>query len=63
MRVAAEIILTNEEHAELSKQVRSQLSSVRLEQRARIMLRAAAGMQNKSIAQELGVGDEFCRAD
>ena len=56
MRVAPEIVLTNEEHAELSKLVRSKLSSVRLAQRARIVLLAAEGMQNKAIAQQLGVG-------
>ena len=56
MRVAPEIVLTSEEHAELSKLVRSKLSSVRLVQRARIVLLAADGMQNKAIAQQLGVG-------
>ena len=56
MRVAPEIVLTNEEHAELTKLVRSKLSSVRLVQRARIVLLAADGMQNKAIAQQLGVG-------
>lgn len=56
MRVAPEIVLTNEEHAELTKLVRSKLSSVRLAQRARIVLLAADGMQNKVIAQQLGVG-------
>jgi transposase len=56
MRVAPEIVLTNEEHAELSKLVRSKLSSVRIAQRARIVLLAANGMRNKDIAQQLGVG-------
>lgn len=56
MRVAPEIVLTEEEHAELAKLVRSKLSSVRLAQRARIVLLAAEGMQNKAIAQQLGVG-------
>jgi transposase len=56
MRVAPEIVLTNEEHAELAKLVRSKLSSVRLVQRARIVLLAAEEMQNKAIAQQLGVG-------
>ncbi len=56
MRVAPEIVLTSEEHAELTKLVRSKLSSVRLAQRARIVLLAAEGMQNKEIAQQLGVG-------
>ena len=56
MRVAPEIVLTNEEHAELTKLVRSKLSSVRLAQRAHIVLLAADGMQNKAIAQQLNVG-------
>lgn len=56
MRVAPEIVLTSEEHIELTKLVRSKLSSVRLAQRARILLLAAEGMQNKAIAQQLGVG-------
>ena len=56
MRVAPEIVLTSEEHIELTKLVRSKLSSVRLAQHARILLLAAEGMQNKAIAQQLGVG-------
>ena len=56
MRVAPEIVLTSEEHIELTKLVRSKLSSVRPAQRARILLLAAEGMQNKAIAQQLGVG-------
>ena len=56
MRVAPEIVLTNEEHAELSKLVRSKRTSVRLTQRAHIVLLAADGMQNKDIAEQLGVG-------
>lgn len=56
MRVAPEIVLTNEEHAELSKLARSKRTSARLVQRARIVLLAADGMQNKDIAEQLGVG-------
>ena len=56
MRVAPEIILTSEERAELTKLARSKLSSVRLVQRARIVLLAAQGMQSKDIAAELGIG-------
>ena len=56
MRVAPSIVLTNEEHAELTKLACSKLSSVRLAQRARIVLLAADGMQNKAIADQLGVG-------
>ena len=56
MRVAAEIVLTTEEQSELTKMVRSKLTSVRLAQRARIVLLAAEGLQNKEIAEQLGVG-------
>src|SRR5665811_1372603 len=56
MRVATEIDLTNEERVELMKLVRSRLTSVRLEQRAGIVLLAADGFQNKDIAQMLGIG-------
>ena len=56
MRVAPEIVLTNEEQAELTRLVRSRLTSVRLAQRARIVLLAADAMQNKDIAEQLGIG-------
>ena len=56
MRVAPEIVLTDEERAELTRLVRSRLTSVRLAQRARIVLLAAGGMQSKDIAEQLGVG-------
>ncbi len=56
MRVAPEIILTSEERAELTKLVRSKRTSVRLVERARIMLLAAGGMQSKDIAAQLGIG-------
>jgi transposase len=56
MRVAPQIELTDEERAELTKLTRSKLTSVRLVQRARIVLLAAQGLQNKEIAAELGVG-------
>ena len=56
MRVASEIVLTNEERTELMKLVRSRLISVWLEQRCGIILLAADGFQNKDIAQMLGVG-------
>jgi hypothetical protein len=48
--------LTNEERAELTKLARSKLTSVRLAQRARIVLLASQGMQSKEIAAELGIG-------
>ena len=56
MRVATEIVLNEEEQAVLEKIVRSKLSSVRLAQRAQIVLLANEGKQNKEIAQELLVG-------
>ncbi len=56
MRVAPEIVLTDEERAELAKPVRSKLTSVRLAVRARIVLLAEQGWQSKDIAAELGVG-------
>lgn len=51
-----EIVLTSEERAELTKPVRSKLTSVRLAQRARIVLLASQGVQVKDIAAELGIG-------
>jgi transposase len=56
VRVAPEIVLTGEERAELTRLVRSKLTSVRLAQRARIVLLASQGLQNKEIAVRLGVG-------
>jgi len=56
MRVAPEIILTSEERADLTKLVRSKRTSVRLVERARIVLLAAGGMQSKDIAAQLGIG-------
>ena len=56
MRVAPRIVLTGDERAELTKLSRSKLSSVRLAQRARIVLLAAGGMQNKDISVQLEVG-------
>ena len=50
MRVAPEIELTPEEQSELMKLARSERTSVRLAQRARIVLLAPEGMQNKDIA-------------
>jgi transposase len=56
MRVALQIELSGEEREKLEKLVRSKRTSVRLAQRARIVLLASAGMQNQAIAQELGIG-------
>lgn len=56
VRVAIEIVLTDGERAELTGLVRSKLTSVRLAQRAHIVLLAADGLQNKDIAARLAVG-------
>src|SRR6218665_859821 len=56
LRVAPAIELTEEQEAELSRMARSKLASVRLAQRAQIVLLAAQGLQNKDIAERLGVG-------
>lgn len=55
MRVAPEIVLTDAEWAELTKLVRSARTSVRLAERARIVLLAADGVQNQEIAVQLGI--------
>jgi transposase len=56
VRVATKIVLSNEERDKLRTLVRSRRTSVRLAQRARIVLLAAEGAQNKDIARELSVG-------
>jgi transposase len=56
MRVAIEIVLTKEQGADLKRLVKSKLTSVRLVQRARIVLLSAEGLQDKEIAAELGIG-------
>lgn len=50
MRVAPQIVLTSDEQALLTRLARSNCSSVRLAQRARIVLLASPGMLNKDIA-------------
>jgi len=54
MRKAPEIGLTSEEHAELTKLVRTRLSSVRLARRGVIQL-SAQGMPIQAIARQLGI--------
>ena len=56
VRVAPAIVLTDEDKSELAKLARSKRTSVRLAQRARIVLLAAQGLQNKDIAEHLGIG-------
>jgi len=56
MRVAPAIELTDEQIGELTRLTRSRLTSVRLAQRAQIVLLAAQGLQNKDIAEQLAIG-------
>jgi transposase len=56
LRVAPVISLTDEQHSELIKLARSKRTSVRLAQRAQIVLLAAQGLHNKGIAEQLGIG-------
>jgi len=55
MRVAAKIVVTDEQHATLERWVRGRSTPVRLMQRAQIILLAADGKQNKEIADTLDV--------
>ena len=54
-RRATPIVLTVEERDELQRRVRARTSSQQAAQRARIVLRAAAGARNIDIAAELGI--------
>jgi len=56
VRVAPAMVLTAEQERELTRLARSKRTSVRLAQRARIVLLAAQGLQNKDIAEQLGIG-------
>ena len=56
MRVAPTIELTDEQKSVLTKLARSKRTCVRLAQRAKIVLLAAQGRQNKDIAAQLGIG-------
>ena len=53
MRIAYPITLTNEEHQTLERYARGRSIAARLVLRAKIILRAGAGMTNKQIAHEL----------
>lgn len=55
MRVATKIELTAEQQKELTLLGRSQKVSVRLAQRAKLVLLAASGLQNQDIAEHLGI--------
>jgi transposase len=56
MRVAREIQLSSAERSELQRLARSATTSVRLSVRARIVLLAEQGLENRQIAQQVGVG-------
>ena len=56
-RVAPAIELTEEQEGELTRLARSKRTSVRLAQRAQIVLLAAQGLQNKDIAEQLGFSE------
>jgi transposase len=56
LRVAPAVELTDEQENELMRLARSKRTSVRLAQRAQIVLLAAQGLQNKDIAEQLGIG-------
>lgn len=55
MRVARPIILTDVDKQILQKNVRSKVISVRLSERSKIVLLAAQGLTNKTIAQKLNI--------
>jgi transposase len=55
MKAAPKIILTEAERLKLEFLARRRTVSVRLAQRALIVLKAASGMMNKDIARELGI--------
>ena len=56
MRTASAIVLTDEQRQQLQRWTKSSTVSVRLERRAKMILAAAEGKDNRQIAQELGVG-------
>ncbi len=56
MRVAATLTLDPEQEITLNKVAKSNTASVRFARRAQIVLLAAAGRDNLSIGQELGIG-------
>lgn len=56
MRVARTITLSAEEKQELTRLARSNTTSVRLARRARVVLLAAEGLDNQSIAAQLNIG-------
>jgi hypothetical protein len=62
VRIAPQTVLTPQEESELVRLVRSKTCSVRLAERARIVLLAARGLQDEQIAAEVGVGSDHGRS-
>jgi transposase len=58
MRVARPVVLDKQEQGALEQLARGRSLPARLVERARIVLRAAAGMQDQQIASELGITPE-----
>ena len=58
MRVARSVVLHDEEKEALAQLARRRSLPARLVERARIVLRAAAGLQDQQIASELGITPE-----
>lgn len=56
MRVAATIVLNEEDCRKLTQLAKSRTASVRLTRRAQIVLLAAVGQRNDAIAEALGIG-------
>jgi len=56
MRLAPAIVLSDEQRKTLKKLANSRTTSVRLARRTQVVLLAASGMDNESIAEELGIG-------
>src|SRR5882724_3346929 len=56
MRVAARITLTAEQRSKLSSYARGRSVAQRLVERAKIILQAAEGKQDREIAASLGIG-------
>ncbi len=56
MRVAPDIILSDQEKKTLERLARSNTTSVRLSRRAKIILLAAAGLENQEIAAQVNTG-------
>jgi len=61
MRVAVAIELTEQERQTLTKWIRGRNTPVKLVTRAKVVLRAADGIQNDAIATELGTNPGFVR--